>query len=110
MTTPTPQCFFCWHRKKTSGAVTCPAFPEGVPDLILLNSIPHDRPMLGQDGDLVYKPLPQHAMDYPTANDHFEPAVDASDEEPADEENPAADDEAVRSGPEPDEDEEGDAQ
>lgn len=77
-----PQCFFCWHYRRTSDrTTTCAAFPTGIPDLILENAIPHDRAMLGQEGDAVYKPLPEHAMNYPFAMDHFTPLAEADPEE-----------------------------
>lgn len=47
------QCVAC--ARKTPGAGTCEAFPDGIPDAILLNDADHRYPFPG-DGGLQFKP------------------------------------------------------
>lgn len=42
------QCLAC--ARKTRGAGTCEAFPDGIPDEILLNDFDHEHPYPGDNG------------------------------------------------------------
>lgn len=44
-------CFNCAHWDNIEG---CKAFPNGIPDTILLTNI-HDKPLPGQGNNLVFK-------------------------------------------------------
>lgn len=51
------QCAGCAHLN-TDGSfpIKCKAFPEGIPESILVDDVDHDRPMpeLGQKNDLIW--------------------------------------------------------
>ncbi len=54
-----PLCISCKHFHQTSTdtpTLTCAAFPEGIPGVILSNEMPHYLPVEGQVGDFVYEP------------------------------------------------------
>lgn len=42
-----PQCHECKHY---DGHLSCPAFPEGIPSVILMNEISHKKPLEGDNG------------------------------------------------------------
>lgn len=48
-------CLFCehWHE---DGTITCEAFPEGIPHVIISNEIDHFTVLKGQSNNLVYEP------------------------------------------------------
>lgn len=55
MTTgPMPDCFKCKHFHDDE--LTCEAFPNGIPDAIYSAAYKHDKPMFGQDNDIVFEP------------------------------------------------------
>ncbi len=59
MTTgPEPICVTCkhWHQDNTE-AMTCDAFPNGIPMPIILNAADHRKPYPGDHG-IRYEPLP----------------------------------------------------
>ena len=46
-----PQCLFCTHLDwKNKRAITCDAFPEGIPDEIFDNEVSHKKPYPGDNG------------------------------------------------------------
>lgn len=47
MTTTVPQCMFCKHHH---GDLTCDAFPDGIPEDILLNEFDHVESYDGDNG------------------------------------------------------------
>jgi hypothetical protein len=54
-----PLCISCkhFHQGSTDTPIlTCAAFPEGIPGVILSNEMPHYLPVEGQVGDFVYEP------------------------------------------------------
>lgn len=54
-----PLCISCKHfhpHSLDSKTLTCAAFPEGIPGVILSNEMPHYLPVEGQVGDFVYEP------------------------------------------------------
>lgn len=42
------QCVYCKHKHDTGG--TCEAFPDGIPEKILLNKSDHTKPYPGDGG------------------------------------------------------------
>ena len=46
------QCNSCKHYRNNA---TCPAYPEGIPKAILINSILHTSKLKGQKGKYTYK-------------------------------------------------------
>jgi len=46
------QCGICRYYLKDW---KCVAFPDGIPENLLLNRITHDIPVLGQDNDIVFE-------------------------------------------------------
>lgn len=47
------QCMFCKHRSKPQPGVLgirCAAFPDGIPDDVLTNTVSHERPIKGDNG------------------------------------------------------------
>ena len=56
MTPESPICHTCKHRKNLSTIPpTCEAFPNGIPDDIFYEGNPHDKPIPGQDNDIVFE-------------------------------------------------------
>jgi hypothetical protein len=54
MTTPLdPICMSCVHFRPISGG--CDAFPDGIPDEILIGDNNHSKPLEGQANDVVFK-------------------------------------------------------
>ncbi len=49
-------CRFCRHLDNTIDHPTCRAFPQGIPKELVNGQIFHNRPLLGQENDLVFKP------------------------------------------------------
>ncbi|MBM4288368.1 MAG: hypothetical protein FJ135_09535 [Deltaproteobacteria bacterium] len=53
-----PFCISCryFHQKSLDRpTLTCEAFPDGIPGVILSNEMPHYLPVVGQVGDYVYE-------------------------------------------------------
>lgn len=69
-----PQCITCKHLdRQVRGVIRCPAFPQEVPDAIAFNEVAHDRPMLGQHGEIVHEPVDPDEMPYLDVPDTPEP-------------------------------------
>lgn len=49
-------CRFCKHLHSPIGKLTCDAFPEGIPQELTSALILHNKPMLGQENDIVFAP------------------------------------------------------
>jgi hypothetical protein len=49
-------CGFCKHLHSPIGDLTCDAFPEGIPKELTSTLILHNKPMLGQQNDIVFAP------------------------------------------------------
>lgn len=47
-----PICFSCTHRGNEAGGTVenCSAFPQGIPDAIILSEVDHHRPYRGDRG------------------------------------------------------------
>ena len=48
-----PQCFDCKHlaaKPLPGNIMACPAFPEGIPETILVNDANHKKPYPGDNG------------------------------------------------------------
>lgn len=58
MTTPSGWCLACRHYLDDG---TCAAFPDGIPDAILLDGFDHRRPFDG-DGGIRYEPTQEPAQ------------------------------------------------
>lgn len=54
MTSITPYCFKC---KNYEDRLMCKAFPEGIPDEILLHVFDHTKKHPGQDNDILFEPI-----------------------------------------------------
>lgn len=54
MTTgPAPICYFCRHRdewEKDGIGLTCVAFPDGIPEAVIIEGDPHFDPIKGDHG------------------------------------------------------------
>ncbi len=50
-------CRFCQHLDGTIDKPTCKAFPKGIPKTLINGQIFHNKPLPGQENDLVFKPL-----------------------------------------------------
>lgn len=48
-------CRFCRYLHSTIGKITCDAFPQGIPKELITRPILHNKPMLGQQNDIVFK-------------------------------------------------------
>jgi len=48
-------CYGCIHHNQPWEGIGCKAFPDGIPDKILLEN-KHDKPLKEQDNDLVFTP------------------------------------------------------
>lgn len=48
-------CRFCRYLHSTVGKLTCDAFPQGIPKELITGPILHNKPMLGQENDIVFK-------------------------------------------------------
>ena len=51
-----PICFDCKHRNE-HGPLKCKAFPDGIPDAILLGKKKHSKPLPEQGNDIVFEPI-----------------------------------------------------
>jgi hypothetical protein len=49
-------CGFCKHLHSLTGDLTCDAFPEGIPKELTSTLILHNKPMFGQQNDIVFAP------------------------------------------------------
>lgn len=45
-----PQCFDCVHLEEGKRPMRCAAFPDGIPEVILLNKHDHRKPYPGDHG------------------------------------------------------------
>ena len=52
-------CGQCRNIDRTSENPRCPAFPDGIPFSIVAGDIYHTKPMLGQQNNVVFEPLPE---------------------------------------------------
>ena len=58
MTGPQPVCLECKHLDRNNfDGVTCNAFPEGIPEEILVLGNKHSKPLPEQDNDIVFEPI-----------------------------------------------------
>jgi len=48
-------CRFCRYLHNTIGKLTCDAFPQGIPKELIAGPILHNKPMLGQENNIVFK-------------------------------------------------------
>jgi len=48
-------CYNCIHFRKPGEGGGCDAFPDGIPDKVLSDN-EHDKPLPGQENDLIYEP------------------------------------------------------
>ncbi len=51
-----PLCRFCRHLYNIVGPLTCAAFPRGIPQEVLSGAIIHNRPLAGQENNIVLTP------------------------------------------------------
>lgn len=51
------QCCYCKHLTPSNWTAGCKAFPGGIPDEVLTNSLDHRRPVEGDDG-VRFEPRP----------------------------------------------------
>lgn len=57
MTSPTqPLCWTCKHLNENAPGMTCAAFPDGIPEPIILSDADHKKPYKGDNG-IQYEPL-----------------------------------------------------
>jgi len=47
----------CENCKNYFGSLQCEAFPDRIPDEILLTGNPHTKPLPGQKNDIVFEPI-----------------------------------------------------
>ncbi|QHB38540.1 hypothetical protein lotta82_gp029 [Flavobacterium phage vB_FspM_lotta8-2] len=47
-------CFNCKHFNEIQGG--CAAFPEGIPDEITEGNNQHEKPLKGQENDIIFEP------------------------------------------------------
>jgi hypothetical protein len=47
-------CFNCKHFNEIQGG--CAAFPEGIPDEITEGNSQHEKPLKGQENDIIFEP------------------------------------------------------
>jgi len=53
-----PVCLICKHFNQDDyNGLTCSAFPEGIPDEILIKDNDHSKPLPDQDNDIVFEPV-----------------------------------------------------
>lgn len=53
---PRPNCMDCTHRDENNfDGITCKAFPEGIPDDILVKGKKHTAKRPDQTGDFIFK-------------------------------------------------------
>ncbi len=45
----------CIECKNYINHLTCTAFPDGIPDEIVFNGMPHDLPLPDQDNEIVFE-------------------------------------------------------
>lgn len=50
------QCPNCKNLNQGDGPLTCKAFPDGIPELILTGRVDHSQPYLGDNG-ILYDPI-----------------------------------------------------
>ena len=54
----TPRCKKCRHYDVMNAAgMSCKAFPEEIPDSIVLGENDHSKPIKGQEGDFVFEQI-----------------------------------------------------
>jgi hypothetical protein len=47
---PAPICLLCKHFHQGAPALTCAAYPDGIPEAILTNQVDHRQPVEGDHG------------------------------------------------------------
>jgi len=53
-----PICLNCkYYNENTFDKLNCQAFPEGIPDEILLGENNHTEPLEGQDNNIIFEPI-----------------------------------------------------
>jgi len=55
MTTPAPVCIDCKHFDKDRW--NCPAFPDGIPEPILVGDNDHSKPLPDQQNEIIFEPI-----------------------------------------------------
>lgn len=56
MTVLAPICMECQHYNRTNfEGLTCAAFPEGIPDEIIIEGNNHSEPLADQDNEIVFE-------------------------------------------------------
>lgn len=61
-TPPMPLCLVCRRfNADNERALTCQAFPQGIPETILLSNVDHRKPVEG-DNDLLFDPVDAQAL------------------------------------------------
>jgi hypothetical protein len=63
-------CITCRHYDRDSWQPTCTAFPEGIPDVVLVEGNPHTLPLPGDHG-VGWEPKPDAPADVRAANHPF---------------------------------------
>lgn len=59
---PIPVCLSCKHfDRKTKVGLVCRAFPQGIPDVIILGGDKHKQPLPNQGDNTVFEPISEKA-------------------------------------------------
>lgn len=53
MTVDMPVCYLCKNKNRED--LTCPAFPDGIPDKIILEGDPHKKPFPNQGNGIAFE-------------------------------------------------------
>jgi len=57
---PSPVCLKCIHYNEDDySKLSCAAFPQGIPDEIILGGNKHLDVLPGQENDLIFTPIPK---------------------------------------------------
>jgi hypothetical protein len=56
--TPAPMCVFCRHYNRQTEQLTCSAYPDGIPDVILRSVVDHREAYTGDHG-IQFEPDPR---------------------------------------------------